>query len=290
MNEHQKIVFVNKINMNKDQSALQMISHGTGIPSKILSYGWEWIEVLRFTEGIWWDGICTMKHFPTPITGLTLCWKPFFPVLFPCDSYTYEQQACLSFTLNFPGQPPVEMYRANNRMRVARCSQQCHQCPFCFPKKNHSPGNGSAPDIYTVNLTPHSAIYCYIFLWAGMQVHTMMVTPADAGTPVWLCLGHWSQSFPPMNKPQNKYSKPRSNLIFVSKLLTEAFLTTNPNLNSNKLSKECRIDTSFLHSNSPVLALQQLTLHCWKQQKHWVAIPSHWAKHAKTLQRKMCVQ
>lgn len=43
MNEQQKIVFVNKINMNRDQSALQMISHVTGIPSKILSYSWEQI-------------------------------------------------------------------------------------------------------------------------------------------------------------------------------------------------------------------------------------------------------
>lgn len=52
MNEYQKIIFVNKINMNRDQSALQIISHVTDIPSKILSYGWEWIQVLRFTEGI----------------------------------------------------------------------------------------------------------------------------------------------------------------------------------------------------------------------------------------------
>lgn len=47
MNEHQKIVFVNKINMNRDQSALQIISHVIGISSKILSYGWERTEVLR---------------------------------------------------------------------------------------------------------------------------------------------------------------------------------------------------------------------------------------------------
>lgn len=34
---------------------------------------------------------------------------------------------------------------------------------------------------------------------------------------------------------------------------TKEFLSTNPSLNCNKLPKECRIDTSFLHSNSPVL-------------------------------------
>lgn len=168
-----------------------------------------------------------MKHFPTPVTGmqlwLALFWKPFFPALFPYDSYfSYEQQECLPFTLNFPRQTPVEMYWANNGVRVARCPQQCHHCPCHFPKKRHSSGNGSAPDIYTANRTAHSAIYCYIFLWAGMQAHTMMVTPADVGTPEWLCLGHWSQSFPPMNKPQNKYSKQHSNLTFISKLLNRS--------------------------------------------------------------------
>lgn len=55
--------------------------------------------------------------------------------------------------------------------------------------------------------------------WAGMQIHTVMIIPADAGTPEWLRLGHWSQSFPAMNKPQYKFSKPRSNPMFVSKLL-----------------------------------------------------------------------
>lgn len=39
MNEHQKIVFVNKINLNRDQNALQIVSHITGILSEILSYG-----------------------------------------------------------------------------------------------------------------------------------------------------------------------------------------------------------------------------------------------------------
>lgn len=56
------------------------------------------------------------------------------------------------------------MHWANNGVRVARGSQQCHQCPCHFLKKSHSSGNGNAPDIYTANPTPHSAIYRYIFL------------------------------------------------------------------------------------------------------------------------------
>lgn len=188
-----------------------------------------------------------MKHFPTPVTvmqlWLSLFWKPFFPALFPYGSYfSYEQQASLPFTLNCPRQPPVEMHWANKGVRVARCSQQCHWCPCHFPTKSHSSGNGSAPDIYTGSLTPHSAIYCYIFLthshwkltrmglpcpathrcqcsWAAMKVRTKLITPADAGTQEWFCLRHQSQSFPPMSKPQNKYSKSHSNLMVVSKLL-----------------------------------------------------------------------
>jgi len=39
MNEHQKIVFVNKISLNRDQNALQIISRVTGILSEIPSYG-----------------------------------------------------------------------------------------------------------------------------------------------------------------------------------------------------------------------------------------------------------
>lgn len=82
MNEHQKIVFVNKINMNRDQSALQMISHGTGIPSKILSYGWEWIEVLRFTEGIWWRWNLHHEAFPNTYHRNAAVTDPLLETLF----------------------------------------------------------------------------------------------------------------------------------------------------------------------------------------------------------------
>lgn len=201
-------------------------------------------------KGLGKDGICTMEHFPTPVTvmqlWLSLFWKPFFPALFPYGSYfSYEQQASLPFTLNCPRQPPVEMHWANKGVRVARCPQQCHRCPCHLLKKSHSSGNGTAPEIYTANLTPHSAIYCYIFLThiltaigssqgSGVplpshpQVSVFLGRNASSynadhssrcWTPEWLRLGHRSQSSPPMNKPQKKYSKPHSNLTFVSKLL-----------------------------------------------------------------------
>lgn len=252
MNEHQKIVFVNKINMNRDQSALQMISHVIGIPSKILSYGWGRIEVRRQVH---WRDWVKMEFAPRSICQHLSQWcscdwassgNPFFPALFPYGSYfSYEQQASLPFTLNCPRQPPVEMHWANKGVRVARCPQQCHRCPCHLLKKSHSSGNGTAPDIYTANLTPHSAIYCYIFLThiltaigssqgSGVplpshpQVSVFLGRNASSynadhssrcWTPEWLRLGHRSQSSPPMNKPQNKYSKPHSNLPFVSKLL-----------------------------------------------------------------------
>lgn len=127
-----------------------------------------------------------MKHFPTPVTvmqlWLSLFWEPFFPALFSYGSYfSYEQQASLPLTLNCPRQPPVEMHWTNKGVRMARCSQQCHQCPCHLPKKNHSSGNGTAPDIYTVNLTPHSAIYCYIFL---THILTAIGSSQGSGVPL----------------------------------------------------------------------------------------------------------
>lgn len=138
MNEHQKIVFVNKINMNRDQSALQMISHVTGIPSKILSYGWARIEVLRQVHSRDW---IKMEFAPWSISQHLSRWHSSDwaspgnpPALLPSDSY-FSLQASLAFTLSCPRQPPLEMHWANNGVGVARCSQQRHQCPWHFVKK-----------------------------------------------------------------------------------------------------------------------------------------------------------
>lgn len=71
-----------------------------------------------------------MKHFPTPVTvtqlWLSLSWKPscFTSLWF------FSLQASLAFTLSCPRQTPLEMHWANNGVGVARCSQQCHQCPW----------------------------------------------------------------------------------------------------------------------------------------------------------------
>lgn len=188
-----------------------------------------------------------MKHFPTPVTvmqlWLSLFWKPFFPALFPYGSYfSYEQQASLPFTLNCPRQPPVEMHWANKGVRVARCSQQCHWCPCHFPTKvilqemdlhlTFTQGASHPTVPFTATFSSHIAIGssqgwgCHAqpptgvkCSWAAMKVRTKLITPADAGTQEWFCLRHRSQSFPPMSKTQNKYSKSHSNLMVVSKLL-----------------------------------------------------------------------
>lgn len=152
-----------------------------------------------------------MEHFPTPVTvmqlWLSLFWKPFFPALFPYGSYfSYEQQASLPFTLNCPRQPPVEMHWANKGVRVARCPQQCHRCPCHLLKKSHSSEmelhltftqRTSHPTVpFTATFSSHTssqpseahrdqgshcpATHRCQCSWAGMQVHTMLITPADA--------------------------------------------------------------------------------------------------------------
>lgn len=119
-------------------------------------------------KGLGKDGICTMKSSLTCHSDTAVS-EPLLKTLFSSFIFLWFlillwTQANFPFTLNCPIQPPIEMHWANSGVRVARCSQQCHLCPCHFLKKSYSSGNGKAPDIYTANPTPHSAIYYYIFL------------------------------------------------------------------------------------------------------------------------------
>lgn len=84
MNEHQKIVFVNKINMNRDQSALQIISHVIGILSKILSPMAENKSKFsdEFTEGIGWRWNLHHEAFPNTCHSDTAVTEPLLEALF----------------------------------------------------------------------------------------------------------------------------------------------------------------------------------------------------------------
>lgn len=269
----------------------------------------------RCTEGTGWRWNLHHDEFPNTCHSdaavTELFWKPFFPASFPYDSYfSYEQQVSFPFTLNCPRQPPVEMHWATTGWEWQGAHSNVTNVPD-FPKKSHSSGNGNAPDIYTVNLTAHSAIYCYIFLipiliGIGSSQGTGVPLPSHPKVSVFLGWNASSYADDHSSRCWNTRMASFRALILVfstheqtSKQILKAmltsdiclwtvktgtFLTTNPSLNCNKLSNECRIDTSFLHSDPP--ALQQLPWHCWNQQKHWGAIPSHWARHAKTLQRK----
>lgn len=201
----------------------------------------------RFPEGIWWRWNLHHEAFPSTChrtqLWLTLFWKPFFPALFPCDSYICEQQASPPFTLNFPRQPPVEMYWANNRVRVASAHSNVTNVPVTLWRKvtlqemqvhltfTQWPSHPTVP--FTAAFS--SGQECkFIQCWSLQQM-----------------LEHQS-GFGALILKTNTQSQTQIQHLSLN-CLTKAFLTTNPSLNCNKLSKECRIDTSFLHSSSPVL-------------------------------------
>lgn len=202
----------------------------------------------RFPEGIWWSWNLHHEAFPSTChrtqLWLTLFWKPFFPALFPCDSYICEQQASLPFTLNFPRQPPVEMYWANNRVRVARCSQQRHQCPCHSEEKSLFRKCKCTWHLHSDPHTPQCHSLLHFILGRNASSYNAGHSSRCWNTRVAL--------FGALILKTNTQSQTQIQHLSLN-CLTKAFLTTNPSCNCNKLSKECRIDTSFLHSSSPVL-------------------------------------
>lgn len=150
----------------------------------------------RFPKGIWWRWNLHHEAFPSTCHRDTAVTDPLLETLFSSSISLWFLHLWTAGKSSLYSQLPKAATSRDvlgkQQGESGKCSHQCHRCPCHSLKKSHSSGNVSAPDIYTVTLTPHSAIHCCIFLWAGMQVHTMLVTPADAGTPEWLCLGHWS--------------------------------------------------------------------------------------------------
>lgn len=217
-------------------------------------------------------------------------------------------KASLAFTPSSPRQPPLEMHCANKGVRAG---QQCHQCPCPFWRE--------------VILQEMELLWTFtqrtsrptVPLTATFSSHTSsqpLEAPKDQGPTAqppkgarvpgqecrfiqcW-CWNTREASFGPSISVVSSHEQTSKQILKATlksdvclwTAKTGTFLTTNPSLNCNKLSKECRIDTSFLHSNSPVLALQ----HCWVLMKPAETLsgnPFSLSRVCKNTAEKMCVR